>query len=201
MDEITISSVHPENLDFLKILQIEAFNQLYHETRYEASCQGFAEAAYLAYWNDSAAGEIMIEWKVKNQKLALYIVSLSVAEGHRRKGIATRLLTHVKNIARDAAYVYLHTQETNLAAQALYRKEGFVPVRRVPNYYSQEGLDAIVFQWTNPSGCRPTEHYRVYSYLLWHHMNSHPFQYHPDADQFHPLDHAIEGAPLQHWNF
>jgi ribosomal protein S18 acetylase RimI-like enzyme len=176
MDEITISAVNAQNLDFLKILQMEAFNTLYHETRYEAACQGFTQAAYLAYWNDSVVGEIMIEWKVENQKLALYIANLCVAEEHRRKGIATRLLTRVKDVAWDAAYVYLRTQETNLAAQTLYQKQGFVPVRVVPNYYRQKGLDAIVFEWTNPSGCTPTEHYPVYDYLSGYHKASHPFQ-------------------------
>jgi ribosomal protein S18 acetylase RimI-like enzyme len=198
MDPITISAVNSENLDFLKILQLEAFNELYPETDYEAVCQGFAMAAYLAYWNDSVVGEIMVEWKIKNKNLSLYIASLSVAEEHRRKGIATHLLTYVKNIAWDASHVYLHTQENNLAAQALYRKEGFVPVSRVPMYYFPEGLDAIVFQWTNHSGSPPTEHSAIYHRLLRDQVNSISLQYYQYGDQFHLSPHLMKNVPLQH---
>jgi ribosomal protein S18 acetylase RimI-like enzyme len=199
MSEITISAVNQENLSFLKILHMEIFNLLYQETRYSAVCEGFTMAAYLAYWNDSVVGEIMIDWKVNNGKLLLYISSLGVAEGHRRKGITTHLLSYVKNIAWDAVYVYLHTQENNVAAQTLYRKEGFIPIKRVPYYYVQKGLDAIVFQWTNPSECPPTEHAQVYHLLLWNQTRLHPVQSHQHRAQFRPSQSRIKDVLMQCW--
>jgi ribosomal protein S18 acetylase RimI-like enzyme len=173
MLDIDIRPVNDENVDFQKILHVDNFSELFSDSYYEAACRGFTMASFLAYQNREVVGEIMLEWKLKQGQLVVYITSLSVSESHRRKGIANRLLSHIKEESWDASCVYLHTQENNFAAQSLYHKAGFVAKRRVANYYSSENLDAIVFEWTNPCQCEPIDHRYIYEHLQFMCANKH----------------------------
>jgi ribosomal-protein-alanine N-acetyltransferase len=69
------------------------------------------------------------------------ILNLAIAQRFRRLGIATALLHHELN--REAIF-FLEVRESNLAAQALYRKLGFVEVGARPDYYRHPKERAIV---------------------------------------------------------
>lgn len=58
----------------------------------------------------------------------LGITAVEVAHAHRRRGLATHLLTAALDHARSAGarHVYLQTERTNAAALALYARAGFV---------------------------------------------------------------------------
>jgi [ribosomal protein S18]-alanine N-acetyltransferase len=71
------------------------------------------------------------------------ILNLAVARRFRRRGIATALLNH--ELRRTAVYV-LEVRESNLAAQQLYRKFGFIEVSRRLNYYQSPNERAIVMK-------------------------------------------------------
>ncbi len=71
------------------------------------------------------------------------ILNLAVAGPYRRQGIATILLRH--ELRHRAAY-FLEVRESNIAAQALYRKLGFVPVATRPAYYESPTERAIVMR-------------------------------------------------------
>lgn len=71
------------------------------------------------------------------------ILNLAVAPGFRRQGIATALLNHA--LSRKAIY-FLEVRESNLAAQQLYRKFGFVEVGHRSNYYQSPPERAIVMK-------------------------------------------------------
>jgi ribosomal-protein-alanine acetyltransferase len=71
------------------------------------------------------------------------ILNLAVASRFRRRGIATALLNH--ELRRTAIY-FLEVRESNLAAQELYRKFGFVEIARRPNYYQSPVERAIVMK-------------------------------------------------------
>lgn len=72
---------------------------------------------------------------------ALYVVQLGVVPGHRRRGLATRLLTEVIRLGKP---VTLHVRAGNSRARALYRGLGFVDVRTEPKFYRNNGEDAIL---------------------------------------------------------
>ena len=72
------------------------------------------------------------------------ILNLAVASRFRRRGIATALLNH--ELSRDAAVYFLEVRESNLAAQELYRKFGFIEIARRPNYYQSPVERAIVMK-------------------------------------------------------
>ena len=73
------------------------------------------------------------------------ILTLAVGLAVRRCGIATALLHAARGeiAARGGKTVFLEVSVANLAAQALYRRFGFVEVGRRPRYYADLS-DALV---------------------------------------------------------
>lgn len=76
------------------------------------------------------------------------ILNLAVAPGERRAGIGRALLgAGLEGLrARGAREVFLEVRESNLAAQALYQREGFRPVGIRPKYYRRPVEDAVVLR-------------------------------------------------------
>ena len=71
------------------------------------------------------------------------ILNFAVDPFARRVGTATALL---KTELQSGAIYCLEVRESNLAAQALYRKLGFQEIGRRKNYYRQPAETAIVMQ-------------------------------------------------------
>jgi [ribosomal protein S18]-alanine N-acetyltransferase len=76
----------------------------------------------------------------------LHINNVAVRDAYRRNGIGYMLLSRAieqgKRMGVNSAF--LEVRSGNSAAQALYKKCGFRPVARRPNYYSEPLEDAIV---------------------------------------------------------
>jgi [ribosomal protein S18]-alanine N-acetyltransferase len=72
--------------------------------------------------------------------------NLVVADGYRRRGLASQLLQALIEIARERNLqrVLLEVRESNQAARALYAKRGFQENGRRKGYYSQPAEDAIL---------------------------------------------------------
>lgn len=70
----------------------------------------------------------------------LHLINLAVHPRHRREGLASHALELLESMAaeRGAARVVLEVRESNLAAQLLYRKAGYLAVEIVPRYYGNE---------------------------------------------------------------
>ncbi len=71
------------------------------------------------------------------------ILNVAVARQFRRMKIATALLSH--ELSRKATH-FLEVRESNQAAQALYRKFGFVEIGQRMNYYERPIESAIVMK-------------------------------------------------------
>ena len=74
-----------------------------------------------------------------------HVVDLAVADAHRRRGIASRLLAQLDTDlrARGATATTLEVRASNDAALALYERLGFVAEGRRPRYYP-DGEDAVL---------------------------------------------------------
>ncbi len=83
------------------------------------------------------------------------IVTVAVRPSLRRRGIAATLLKEALSCARDngASHCYLEVRESNLAAQRLYEKMGFVVVGRRKMYYSAPEEDALVMKLSMEDPC------------------------------------------------
>ena len=84
-----------------------------------------------------------IFWLVHRE---LHILNIATAPAHRRRGVANALLTATLERAREQGCLLatLEVRRSNEAALSLYRGFGFRAVGIRPNYYSDEGEDAIV---------------------------------------------------------
>jgi ribosomal-protein-alanine N-acetyltransferase len=75
-----------------------------------------------------------------------HVTTLSVHPDHQGQGIGTRLLTALVREALDRGTraLTLEVRASNGAAQALYRRFGFVPAGVRKNYYAEVGEDAVI---------------------------------------------------------
>jgi ribosomal protein S18 acetylase RimI-like enzyme len=163
---LEIRPVDERNIELVKCLHLETFDMVYDDLFYDRICGGLESYGFLAFCGSSAVGEISVEWQLKQDRFVLYVQTLSVVAGHRRRGVATLLMNRVRNTSPDASYIYLHTEADNRRSHPLYRKLGFVATKRIPDFYQDNRhVDAIVFTWTNPLQSHPDEHLYIYEIL------------------------------------
>jgi aminoglycoside 3-N-acetyltransferase I len=64
--------------------------------------------------------------KFEQERLEIYIYDLAVAKPHRRRGVATKLISDLKKIARErsASVIYVQADRTDDAAIKLYESLG-----------------------------------------------------------------------------
>lgn len=70
----------------------------------------------------------------------LHVLNLAVAASHRRRGLGTAALRLIEDVARERGLprIDLEVRETNLPAQLLYRKAGYLAVDILRRYYGDE---------------------------------------------------------------
>jgi ribosomal-protein-alanine N-acetyltransferase len=84
---------------------------------------------------------------------AAHVTNVAVDPAHRRRGIATEMMLDLAWEARRVgmASLTLEVRESNVSAQSLYRRFGFVPVGVRSKYYENRD-DAIVMWCTDVQG-------------------------------------------------
>ncbi len=85
----------------------------------------------------------LIYWLVHDE---VHILNVAVAPEHRRKGIARTLMAETERRAQvaNASLLTLEVRRSNQGALDLYREFDYRAVGVRPNYYVDEGEDAIV---------------------------------------------------------
>lgn len=123
----------------------------YSDFFYYELLTGFPEGFLVAELEGKVVGYIMcrLEFGFSNFGLNLvkkgHVVSIAVMEGHRRKGLGRALMEEamIAMKARGCSEAFLEVRVSNAPAIGLYRKLGFVDVRRIPYYY-RDGETALV---------------------------------------------------------
>lgn len=84
------------------------------------------------------------------------IALIAVDKKFRRRGIGEKLLSSAVSVAKEkgAQSMFLEVRTSNLSAQGLYKKAGFIPIAIRKKYYSN-GEDAIVM--VLPITCEDTK--------------------------------------------
>ena len=74
------------------------------------------------------------------------LANLAIRETHRGRGLGSRLLDEVLDVARSKAIssLYLEVRASNDRAAALYAQRGFVEIGRRKGYYDRPREDARV---------------------------------------------------------
>jgi [ribosomal protein S18]-alanine N-acetyltransferase len=85
------------------------------------------------------ASAVGVEWEIEN---------MVVAGPARRRGLGTRLLGELLDIARarGGESVFLEVRESNRVARALYEKWAFAESGRRKKYYKDPQEDAVVYR-------------------------------------------------------
>jgi [ribosomal protein S18]-alanine N-acetyltransferase len=85
----------------------------------------------------------VIFWIVHDE---LHVLNVATAPEHRNRGVARTVLEATLDTGRKkrCTLATLEVRRSNAAALGLYRDFGFRPVGIRPNYYVDEGEDAIV---------------------------------------------------------
>ena len=85
----------------------------------------------------------LIYWLVHDE---VHVLNVAVGPEYRRKGVARLLMGETERRAHQAgaALMTLEVRRSNLAALDLYREFDYRAVGVRPNYYVDEGEDAIV---------------------------------------------------------
>jgi ribosomal-protein-alanine N-acetyltransferase len=92
---------------------------------------------------DVAVMGFLIFWAVHDE---IHILNIATDPLHRRRNVARRLMLTAldQGRARGARLATLEVRRSNLPAITLYRALGFRAVGIRPNYYADEGEDAVV---------------------------------------------------------
>lgn len=75
-----------------------------------------------------------------------YISNIAVSPEHRRQGIADMLLNDLMTRAQEKklSFLTLEVRQSNMPAQNLYKKHGYIEVGLRRNYYSQPTENAVL---------------------------------------------------------
>ncbi|HWQ04882.1 MAG TPA: ribosomal protein S18-alanine N-acetyltransferase [Longilinea sp.] len=86
---------------------------------------------------------MIVVWMILDEA---HVATLAVHPEYRRRGIGQHLLANALLEAQKSGAVlaFLEVRKNNLAAQALYRRFGFVEDGIRPHYYADNGEDAIL---------------------------------------------------------
>ncbi|KAL3663358.1 hypothetical protein V7S43_011764 [Phytophthora oleae] len=142
--DVLFRPVDPGNVQQLHAINEKLFPVKYGDAFYEYVTDAPEGYCKLGYADDGAAvGAVCCEVeKVKisgKRRFRLCILTIGVLEEYRRSKLGSLMLESVIAQARKdrLAYVYLHVQSCNTAAQRFYFAHGFEVTKLVRNYYSQ----------------------------------------------------------------
>ena len=92
---------------------------------------------------DGCVVAMIVMWFIIDEA---HIATIATHPDFRRQGFGEKLLVQALKAAKEegALTALLEVRESNDAAQEMYRKLGFKEVNRRPQYYSDNGEDAIL---------------------------------------------------------
>jgi len=86
---------------------------------------------------------MLVAWFIVDE---LHIATFATHPDYRGRGIGKKLLVHALHAAKEEGAIksFLEVRENNLVAQNMYRGLGYVEDGRRPQYYKDNGEDAIL---------------------------------------------------------
>ena len=106
----------------------------------------FNEPRSISYQVVTAGGEMAaFVFVLLNPDGTAHLTTIGVAPEHRRRGLATRLLTHLDEVLRikGVSTIVLELRVSNFQAKGLYTDAGYALINRLTNYYS-DGEDCFL---------------------------------------------------------
>jgi dTDP-4-amino-4,6-dideoxy-D-galactose acyltransferase len=115
-------------------LPIGSFERLYESWIAKTLESRPRDAIYTYQTDGRIAGLITVEWRSENCTIGL----LAVLEKYQRRGIATKLIRHVRDVcmAKEVDSIEVKTQLSNTSARCLYLKNSFIEQDRSFLYHA-----------------------------------------------------------------
>ena len=131
------------DLDAVHRIEHASFSSPWPDDAYRSELQTNRLASYLVV---RAGDEIVAFGGIWLMVDEAHITTFAVDPAWRRQGIGERLLLALLDVAvgRGAREATLEVRLSNVAARRLYEKYGFRPVGLRPNYYTDDGEDALI---------------------------------------------------------
>ncbi|MGH2427859.1 MAG: ribosomal protein S18-alanine N-acetyltransferase [Candidatus Limnocylindria bacterium] len=148
---IVVGQMRLEDIGAVHEIERLSFRTPWPAYAFEQELKGNRLARYLvARAGDRIVGFVGV-WMMVAEA---HITTFSVHPDWRRQGVGRQLLLNLAELsyALGAARMTLEVRAGNTAAQALYRDFGFVVAGRRPNYYTDDGEDALVMTTSDLQG-------------------------------------------------
>lgn len=136
-----------EDIDQVARVEEECFPRPWNEEAlYRDYSQNPSSYFYVMEDGNSILGHVGL-WRRRDH---VHVTTLAVRTNHRRKGVGTALLSRVREEFPDRD-ITLEVRKSNSSAQEFYKQVGFRVTGRRPDYYTNNGEDAIVMSWFRTS--------------------------------------------------
>jgi ribosomal-protein-alanine N-acetyltransferase len=136
--------------DVEQVLEIEnqSFAVPWSREAFEREVSENLCARYLVARENGAAVAYAGMWLVLDEA---HITNIAVRKDLRGRGIGEKVTRALMQLAADTGvrYMTLEVRRSNLAAQSLYRKLGFLNVGFRKRYYEDNGEDALIMACEN----------------------------------------------------
>ena len=133
--------------DITRVLEIEnsCFNTPWTRASFERESEDVCYARYLSAFLERKLIGYIGGWLILDE---LHITNLAVKKDYRRRGIASRLLVRLEELARKqgSKHVLLEVRESNKAARELYVDHGFSQEGLRENYYQDNRENALLMR-------------------------------------------------------
>ena len=146
--ELSVSKMELADLDVVLALENIAFVSPWSRSSFLYELLENPRAVYLAAKFDGQLAGYIGMWEIFDEG---HITNLAVHPDFRRQGIARRLLWDLTEIAKSHGILKLtlEVRQSNLPAQLLYAKIGFVKAGVRRRYYRDNNEDALIM-WKSP---------------------------------------------------
>jgi len=137
---ITIQRAKINDLETLYQIERECFTiEAFSKEHISYLLENPNTVSLVAQINGEIAGFIIGLIHRHNKIATGRVYTIDVAVRHRRKGIGLRLLEELERIfeKRGVKICYLEARVDNVAARELYRKLGYVEVKKLKDYYEK----------------------------------------------------------------
>lgn len=141
--KLTIRKMTLEDVPSVIDLDQKSFSLPWPERsfRFELSANP-ASRCWVAEFDGKIVGMIVV-WLIIDEA---HVATLATHPDFRRQGIGTKILSHalLNMMEEGARSSFLEVRESNMSAQAMYRKFGYEESGRRPHYYKDNNEDAIL---------------------------------------------------------
>lgn len=143
MADVKITYLSAENVDAVYEIEKSSFDAPWSYEAFVREATENQAARYTVLTEDGVPVAYAGMWLVMNEG---HITNVAVHRDHRGKGYGEKVVRALIQLAADCGmeYMELEVRRSNVVAQNLYKKLGFLRVGIRPRYYADNNEDAFL---------------------------------------------------------